>query len=100
MSQKFHRHEIEVAVSILRVQANNLTALHTRIDGTIKKNKSKIMAHASIVNSTRIEMFNRNNYDTWSIQVEVLLIKADLWEYVSNRKVKSEVHIERNNKQL
>lgn len=49
------------------------------------------MAYANIVNSTRIEMLNRNNYDTWSIQVEALLIKADLWEYVSGRKIKPEV---------
>ncbi|KMQ88628.1 retrovirus-related pol polyprotein from transposon tnt 1-94 [Lasius niger] len=49
------------------------------------------MAYASIVNSTRIEMLNRNNYDTWSIQVEALLIKSDLWEYASGRKVKPEV---------
>ena len=49
------------------------------------------MAHASIVNSTRIEMLNRNNYDTWNIQVEALLIKADLWEYVSGKKAKPAV---------
>lgn len=36
-------------------------------------------------------MLNRSNYDTWSIQVEALLIKSDLWEYVSGVHVKPEV---------
>lgn len=45
----------------------------------------------SIVNSTRIEMLGWNNYDTWSIQVEALLIKSDLWDYVSGKKPKLEI---------
>lgn len=41
------------------------------------------MATMSTVNSTRLEMLNKDNYDTWCIQVESLLIKNDLWGYVS-----------------
>lgn len=48
---------------------------------------------ASIVNSTRIEMLGRNNYDTWSIQVEALLIKENLWDYVSGKKSKPEIRL-------
>lgn len=36
-------------------------------------------------------MLGRNNYDTWSIQVEALLIKSDLWDYVSGKKPKPEI---------
>lgn len=31
----------------------------------------------------RIEPLRRDNYDSWSIQAQALLIKNDLWEYVS-----------------
>lgn len=33
--------------------------------------------------STRIEVLTKANYDTWKMQVEALLTKNDLWEYVS-----------------
>lgn len=35
------------------------------------------------INSTRIKLLTRNNYDTWSMQGEALLIKNDTWNYVS-----------------
>lgn len=35
------------------------------------------------VNSTRIETLTKDNYDTWKIQAEALLVNNDLWEYVS-----------------
>lgn len=41
------------------------------------------MASANI-NSTRIELLTKHNYDTWVIQVEALLIKLDSWAYVSD----------------
>lgn len=46
------------------------------------------MALSSMINSTRIEMFTEENYDTWQIQVEALLIKNDTWSFVdgSNEK--------------
>lgn len=34
------------------------------------------------INSTRIELLNKDNYDTWSMQVEALLVKNDTWNYV------------------
>jgi len=33
------------------------------------------MASTSVVNSTRIELLTKQNYDTWTIQVEALLVK-------------------------
>lgn len=40
------------------------------------------------VNSTRLELLSKNNYDTWRIQAEALLIKSDTWAYVSGEKPK------------
>ena len=34
-------------------------------------------------NSMRIELLMKDNYDTWQIQVEALLVKNDTWQYVS-----------------
>jgi hypothetical protein len=34
-------------------------------------------------NVTRFESLNRENYDTWKIHMEALLIKNDEWEFVS-----------------
>lgn len=45
------------------------------------------MSH-NIINSTRLELLFRNNYDTWRIQAEALLIKNDTWAYVSGEKPK------------
>jgi len=42
------------------------------------------MASTSVVNSTRIELLTKQNYDTWRIQVEALLVKSDLWPYVNS----------------
>lgn len=46
---------------------------------------------ANIVHSTRIETLSRDNYDTWCIQAEALLIKNDTWGYVSGEKSKPEI---------
>lgn len=40
------------------------------------------MATTNIVNSTRIKLLTKHNYDTWRIQVEALLVKSDSWPYV------------------
>lgn len=40
---------------------------------------------------TRIDALNRENYDTWKMYMEALLIKNDAWGYVSGTKVKSEI---------
>lgn len=34
-------------------------------------------------NLAKIELLTKNNYDTWQMQIEAVLIKGDLWEYVS-----------------
>lgn len=39
-------------------------------------------------NAARIELLNKNNYDTWKLQMQALLTKADLWEYVDGTKEK------------
>lgn len=41
---------------------------------------------ANIGSSTRIELLSKDNYDTWCIQAEALLIKNDGWEYASGQK--------------
>lgn len=46
---------------------------------------------ASVINSMRIETLSRDNYDTWCIQAEALLIKNDTWGYVSGEKPKPEI---------
>jgi len=39
---------------------------------------------------TRIEALNKENYDTWRMHMEALLIKNDSWQYVSGDAVKPE----------
>jgi len=46
---------------------------------------------ANVINSTRIETFSRDNYDTWCIQAEAFFIKNDMWGYVLGEKSKSEI---------
>ncbi|KZC15202.1 hypothetical protein WN55_00969 [Dufourea novaeangliae] len=41
--------------------------------------------------SYRLELLNKDNFDTWRMQVEALLTKNDLWQYVSGEKVKPNV---------
>lgn len=48
------------------------------------------MASTNVINSTRIEVLSKDNYDTWKIHVEALLIKNDLWSYVCGEKQKPE----------
>ena len=40
--------------------------------------------------TVRIEMLNKENFDTWKIQMEALLVKNDAWSYVSGEAVKPE----------
>jgi len=44
------------------------------------------MAHTNTINSTRLETLTKDNYDTWVIRAEALLIKNDNWCYVSGEK--------------
>jgi predicted flap endonuclease-1-like 5' DNA nuclease len=39
----------------------------------------------------RIETLNKENYDTWKMQMEALLIKNDAWSYVNGAMVKPAV---------
>ena len=48
------------------------------------------MAHTNVVNSTRLETLTKDNYDTWVIQVEALLVKNDTWCYVNGEKPRPE----------
>ncbi|KAG7188146.1 hypothetical protein KM043_013365 [Ampulex compressa] len=41
------------------------------------------MSGTNTVNSTRIELLTKHNYDTWKIQVEAILVKSDSWPHVS-----------------
>ena len=39
----------------------------------------------------RFEVLNKDNFDTWKIQMRAILIKNDKWGYVSGSKEKPEV---------
>ncbi|CAK9813843.1 Retrovirus-related Pol polyprotein from transposon TNT 1-94 [Anthophora plagiata] len=39
----------------------------------------------------KIEFLNKENFDTWKIQMEALLIKNDAWDYVNGEKKKPEI---------
>lgn len=53
------------------------------------KNCKKGVKMASI-NTMRIELLNRDNYDTWIIQMQALLTKNETWEYASGKRPKPE----------
>jgi len=40
------------------------------------------------MNTTKIELLNGENYETWRIHVEAILIKGDNWSYVNGKKTK------------
>lgn len=42
-------------------------------------------------NTVRIELLNKENYDTWKIQMQALLTKNEAWAYGSGQKQKPEV---------
>lgn len=48
------------------------------------------------MNSVSIEMLSEDNYDTWKVQIEALLIKNERWEYVNGEKRKPEVNTSSN----
>lgn len=39
----------------------------------------------------KFEVLNKENYDTWKLQMRAVLIKNDAWGYVSGTIVKPEV---------
>lgn len=41
------------------------------------------MAQEGIISSTKMEVLSKDNYDTWKIHVDVLLVKNDMQAYVS-----------------
>lgn len=43
---------------------------------------SRDMSTSNVVGSTRIEVLTKDNYDSWCVQAEALLIKNDGWSYV------------------
>lgn len=42
-------------------------------------------------NIVRIELLNKDNFDTWIIQMEAILTKNDAWGYVSGEIKKPEI---------
>ncbi|KAK0174284.1 hypothetical protein PV327_011026 [Microctonus hyperodae] len=46
---------------------------------------------ANVMSNTRLELLPKDNYDTWTMQVEALLTRCELWEYVIETIVKSEL---------
>lgn len=46
---------------------------------------SVTMSGTSVV---RIEPLSKDNYDTWKMQMEAILVKNDAWEYVKGNHVR------------
>lgn len=46
---------------------------------------------AEMAQVARFESLNKENYDMWKMFMEALLVKNDLWQYVSGTSVKPEV---------
>lgn len=44
----------------------------------------------ALSSTVRIEPLNRDNYDTWKIQMQALLIKNEFWEYANGQRPKPE----------
>ena len=40
---------------------------------------------------TRIEALNKDNFDTWKMQMETLLVKNNVWDFVNRSKLKPEL---------
>jgi hypothetical protein len=49
-----------------------------------------MLGHA---NASRIELLNKDNFDTWKLQIQAVLIKCDLWDYVNGDKAKPEPEV-------
>lgn len=48
-----------------------------------------------MANQVRIEALTKDNYDSWSMQVEALMTKNDTWKY-ANGEIKQQTLIEGN----
>ncbi|UYV83109.1 hypothetical protein LAZ67_22002237 [Cordylochernes scorpioides] len=44
----------------------------------------------------RIEKLNSENYETWNMQMKMILIHSDLWEYANSIRIKPETEVESN----
>ena len=51
------------------------------------------MVTANSIRPTFVELLTKDNFDTWKMQVEALLMKNDALKYVSGERVKPEVHV-------
>lgn len=40
------------------------------------------------INLVQIEPFNKENFDTWKIQMQALLVKTEGWKYVNGQNTK------------
>lgn len=43
--------------------------------------------------SVHIDKLTKDNYDTWKLHVEAILVKNDLWCYVNGSRVKPETPV-------
>lgn len=50
------------------------------------ENDTKTSINMASSNTVRIELLNKENYDTWKIQMQALLTKNEAWVYVSGQK--------------
>lgn len=68
---------VKVCVGVILQKSNKQRGINE-----IEHFWSCTMACGGAINSTRLEMLSNDNYDTWKIQVEALLVINDMWAYV------------------
>ena len=44
----------------------------------------------NMMNNSRIELLNKNNYDSWAVQMQAILITNDLWDFAGGKSMKPE----------
>lgn len=57
----------------------------------IIENDTETSINIALSNTVRIELLNKENYDTWKIQMQALLTKNEAWTYMSRQKPKPKV---------
>ncbi|CAB0042350.1 unnamed protein product [Trichogramma brassicae] len=69
------------ARSLGRCRSGSVSEVNSTVHETPTDSKMSDSQYAT--HSPRFELLTRDNYDTWRIQVEALLVKNDSWDYVS-----------------
>lgn len=66
-------------------------SFEVKIEKDLETSRTRSSINMASSNTVRIELLNKENYDTWKIQMRALLTKNEAWEYVSGQKPKPQV---------